>query len=143
MQPLLVLYKQSHSRVSISSLNMQPVSSNNKQTNLATQMDSALHSPTSFIHEKCHGGLLLIHWKDELSFYLQSFTYFSDFLSYSKNIVHELNNVYLILALNMLLMLLLFNAQKSKKWWNSSETCHVGIHWKALTEYFKMSTHLP
>ena len=37
----------------------------------------------------------------------------------------------------------LSNAQKSKKLWKSLKTCHVGIHWKALTEYFQMSTHLP
>ena len=24
-----------------------------------------------------------------------------------------------------------------------SEPCHAGIHWKALTEYFQMSTHVP
>ena len=27
--------------------------------------------------------------------------------------------------------------------WKSSKPCHVGIHWKALAEYFQMSTHLP
>ena len=40
-------------------------------------------------------------------------------------------------------MLLLSNAQKSKKLWKSSKACHVGIHLKALIEYFHMSTHLP
>ena len=44
---------------------------------------------------------------------------------------------------HLLLMLLSSNAQKSKKLWRSSKTCHVGIHWKALTECFQMSTHLP
>ena len=40
-------------------------------------------------------------------------------------------------------MLLSSNAQKSKKLWKSSKTCYVGIHLKALTEYFQMSTNLP
>ena len=42
----------------------------------------------------------------------------------------------------LMLRLLSSNAQKSKKIWKSSKPCHVGIHWKALDEYFQMSTHL-
>ena len=30
-----------------------------------------------------------------------------------------------------------------KRLWKPSKPCHVGIHWKALAEYFHMSTHLP
>ena len=51
--------------------------------------------------------------------------------------------VFVRLLTLMLLMLLSSNAQKSKKLWKSSKASHVGIHWKALTEYFQMSTHLP
>ena len=35
------------------------------------------------------------------------------------------------------------NAQKRKNLWKTSKPCHVGTHWKALAEYFHMSTHLP
>ena len=31
---------------------------------------------------------------------------------------------------------------KKKKKKKSTQPCHVGIHWKALTEYVQMSTHL-
>ena len=51
-------------------------------------------------------------------------------------------HLYFMLTL-MLLMLLSSNAQKSKNLWKSSKASHVGIHWKALTEYFQISTHLP
>ena len=34
-------------------------------------------------------------------------------------------------------------AQKRKNLWKTSKPCHVGTHWKALAEYFHMSTHLP
>ena len=33
--------------------------------------------------------------------------------------------------------------QGCKDFWKPSKQCHVGIHWKALTEYFQMSIHLP
>ena len=35
------------------------------------------------------------------------------------------------------------NAQERKNLSKTSKPCHVGTHWKALTEYFQMSTHLP
>ena len=31
----------------------------------------------------------------------------------------------------------------AKNSWQSSKPCHVGIHWKALDEYYQMSTHVP
>ena len=31
---------------------------------------------------------------------------------------------------------------QSTSFWNTSKHYHVGIHWKALTEYSQMSTHL-
>ena len=31
----------------------------------------------------------------------------------------------------------------AKNFWKPSKPCHVGIHWKALAEYFQLSTHLP
>ena len=34
-------------------------------------------------------------------------------------------------------------AQGHKYFWKPSLTCHVGIHWIALTEYSQMSTHVP
>ena len=34
-------------------------------------------------------------------------------------------------------------AQEHRKFWKSLNPCHVGLHWKALAEYSKMSTHLP
>ena len=34
-------------------------------------------------------------------------------------------------------------AQGCKYFWKSSKPCHVGIHWKVLTEFSQMSTHLP
>ena len=34
-------------------------------------------------------------------------------------------------------------AQGSKDYWKPSKPCHVGIHLKALSEYYQMSTHLP
>ena len=42
-----------------------------------------------------------------------------------------------------MMRLLLSKTHKCKDFWKPSEPCHVGIHWKALTEYFQMSTHLP
>ena len=46
-----------------------------------------------------------------------------------------------------MLRLLLPKAQGCKLFWKiknqKSKPCHVGIHWIALTEYSKMSTHLP
>ena len=35
------------------------------------------------------------------------------------------------------------NAQKCKKLWKSSEPSHMGIHMKALIEYYQMGTHVP
>ena len=35
------------------------------------------------------------------------------------------------------------NAQKCKTLGKLSKPYHVGIHWKALTEYSQMSTHMP
>ena len=46
------------------------------------------------------------------------------------------------LTLSML-RLLLSIGEKCKKFWKPSKPCHVGIHWKALTEYTQMSTHMP
>ena len=42
-----------------------------------------------------------------------------------------------------MLRLLSFKSQKRKNLWKPSKPYHVGIHWKALAEYFQMSTHLP
>ena len=41
------------------------------------------------------------------------------------------------------LRLLSSTAQGRKDLWKSSKPCHVGIHKKALAEYYQMSTHLP
>ena len=35
------------------------------------------------------------------------------------------------------------HGRKCKKFWKSFKPCHVGIHWKALAEYYQMSTHMP
>ena len=50
-----------------------------------------------------------------------------------------------IMNLLMLLMLRLLSskAQGRKYFRKPSKPCHVAIHWKALAEYFHMSTHLP
>ena len=47
--------------------------------------------------------------------------------------------------LSNLLMLRLISskAQEQKVFYNSSKSCHVGIHWIALAEYSQMSTHVP
>ena len=42
-----------------------------------------------------------------------------------------------------MLRLLSSKAQRLKDFWNPSKPCDVGTHWKALDEYFQMSTHLP
>ena len=42
-----------------------------------------------------------------------------------------------------MLRLLSSKVQGRKDSWKLSKPCHVGTHWKALTEYFQMSTHLP
>ena len=42
-----------------------------------------------------------------------------------------------------MLRLLSSMAEKCKKFWKPSKPRLVGIHWKALVEYFQMSTHLP
>ena len=42
-----------------------------------------------------------------------------------------------------MLRLLSSNAQEHKDFWKTSEPCHTGIHWIALSEYSQMSTHLP
>ena len=34
-------------------------------------------------------------------------------------------------------------AHGCKDFWKTSKLCHAGIHWKALTEYSQMSTHMP
>ena len=34
-------------------------------------------------------------------------------------------------------------AEKCKKFWKPSKPCHVGIHLKALAEYYQMGTHMP
>ena len=47
-----------------------------------------------------------------------------------------------VLTLPML-RLLSSKAQEHKFFWKPSKPCRVGIHGKALTEYFHMSTHLP
>ena len=39
--------------------------------------------------------------------------------------------------------LLSSTAQGSEDFWKTFKPCHVGIHWKALTEFFQMSTHVP
>ena len=39
--------------------------------------------------------------------------------------------------------LLSFEAQKFKNLWKLSQPSHVGIHRKALAEYYQMSTHVP
>ena len=41
-----------------------------------------------------------------------------------------------------MLRLLSFEAQGRKDFWKTSEPCHVGIHWIALTEYSQMSIHV-
>ena len=43
----------------------------------------------------------------------------------------------------LMLRLLSSKAQGRKYFRKPLETCHVGIYWKALGEYFHMSTHLP
>ena len=43
----------------------------------------------------------------------------------------------------LLLLLLSSKAQGRKDFWNPSEPCHVGIHWKALPKYSQMSTRMP
>ena len=49
-----------------------------------------------------------------------------------------------LMPLNLsMLRLLSSKAKGCKDFWKSSKPCHVGIHWKALAEYFQMSTHLP
>ena len=50
--------------------------------------------------------------------------------------------VWSMLTVSML-KLLLSMAEKCKKFWNPTKTCNVGIHWKALAEYYQMSTHMP
>ena len=42
-----------------------------------------------------------------------------------------------------MLRLLSFKAQGCKDFWKSLKPCHVGIHWKALSEYSQMSTYVP
>ena len=42
-----------------------------------------------------------------------------------------------------MLGLLLPNAQECKDFCQPSKSCHVGIHWIALSEYSPMSTHVP
>ena len=42
-----------------------------------------------------------------------------------------------------MLMLLLSKHKNAKIFEKLSTPCHVGIHWKALSGYFKMSTHVP
>ena len=49
-------------------------------------------------------------------------------------------SVYLTLPM---LRLLSSKPQGCKDFWKSSKPCHVGIHLKALAEYFQMSIHLP
>ena len=36
-----------------------------------------------------------------------------------------------------------FQGTKLQKCLELSEPCHVGIHWKALAEYYQMSTNVP
>ena len=47
-----------------------------------------------------------------------------------------------MIALSML-RLLLSNAPGCRNVRSPSKPCHVGIHWKALTDYSQMITHLP
>ena len=42
-----------------------------------------------------------------------------------------------------MLRLLLSMGEKCKKFWKPSKPCLVGIHWKAIAEYYQMSTHVP
>ena len=42
-----------------------------------------------------------------------------------------------------MLRLLMSKAQRCKDFWKPSKLCHVSIHWRAVTEYSQMSTHLP
>ena len=42
-----------------------------------------------------------------------------------------------------MLRLLSSKIQERKDFWKPSKSCHVGIHWIALTEYSQISTHLP
>ena len=42
-----------------------------------------------------------------------------------------------------MLRLLSSKAQWHKDFWKQSKHCHVGIHWKALAEYSRMSPHAP
>ena len=42
-----------------------------------------------------------------------------------------------------MLRLLSPKAQGYKDFYKPSKPCHVGIHWKALTEYSPMNTHVP
>ena len=42
-----------------------------------------------------------------------------------------------------MLRLLSYKAQGCKDFCKPSKPCHAGIHWKALAEYFQMSTHMP
>ena len=39
-----------------------------------------------------------------------------------------------------MLRLLSAKAQERKK---SSKPCHIGIHWKAVVEYYQIGTHIP
>ena len=50
------------------------------------------------------------------------------------------------LGVHLTLTLLRLRASKGqgcKDFWKPSKLCHGGIHWIALTEYSRMSTHLP
>ena len=42
-----------------------------------------------------------------------------------------------------MLRLLSSKGQRREVFWKPSKPCHVGIHWKAVTEYSQMSTHSP
>ena len=42
-----------------------------------------------------------------------------------------------------MLRLYLSKAQKHRKFWKTFKPCHVGMHWKALDEYYLMGTHVP
>ena len=42
-----------------------------------------------------------------------------------------------------MLRLLSSKAQARNDFWKPSKPCHVGIHWKILTEYSQMSAHMP
>ena len=46
------------------------------------------------------------------------------------------------LLILQMLRLLSAKAQGCKDFWKSSQPCHVGIHWRALAEYFQMSNHM-